>query len=53
MIYLKINNGLTDNYVSDIFEDSKGNIWFGTWQGLCIFDGENFVNANEKEFWTK
>jgi ligand-binding sensor domain-containing protein len=46
-------NGLTTNGVQSIVEDAKGQLWFGTWQGLCIFDGEKFVNANEKEPWTK
>jgi ligand-binding sensor domain-containing protein len=46
-------NGLTSNVVLSIFEDSKGQLWFGTWQGLCIFDGEKFVNAIEKEPWVK
>ncbi|MBP7390024.1 MAG: hypothetical protein KA841_06445, partial [Chitinophagales bacterium] len=46
-------NGLTSNLVLSIFEDNKGQLWFGTWQGLCIFDGEKFVNAKDKEPWTK
>jgi ligand-binding sensor domain-containing protein len=46
-------NGLTSNLVLSIFEDNKGQLWFGTWQGLCIFDGEKFENANYKEPWTK
>jgi ligand-binding sensor domain-containing protein len=46
-------NGLTSNLVLSIFEDNKGQLWFGTWQGLCIFDGEKFVNAIEKEPWVK
>jgi len=46
------DDGLTSNLVLSIFEDNKGQLWFGTWQGLCIFDGEKFVNANEKEIWT-
>ena len=45
-------NGLTTNGVQYIFEDNKGQMWFTTWQGMCIFDGEKFVNANEKEPWT-
>ena len=44
--------GLTSNGVQSLMEDNKGQIWFGTWQGLCIFDGEKFVNANIKEAWT-
>ncbi|HRF78251.1 MAG TPA: two-component regulator propeller domain-containing protein [Chitinophagales bacterium] len=46
-------NGLTSNVVQSICEDNKGQVWFGTWQGLCIFDGEQFVNARDKEPWTK
>jgi ligand-binding sensor domain-containing protein len=45
-------NGLTSNVVQSIFEDNKGQLWFGTWQGICIFDGEKFVNAKDKEPWT-
>lgn len=44
-------NGLTTNGVQCIFEDNKGQLWFTTWQGICIFDGEKFVNANLKEPW--
>jgi ligand-binding sensor domain-containing protein len=46
-------NGLTSNLVLSIFEDNKGQLWFGTWQGLCILDGKKFVNAKDKEPWTK
>jgi ligand-binding sensor domain-containing protein len=46
-------NGLTSNLVLSIYEDNKGQLWFGTWQGMCIFDGEKFVNANEMEPWTR
>ena len=45
-------NGLTTNVVQSIYEDSKGHIWFGTWQGICIFDDEKFVNAQDIEPWT-
>ncbi|MBL0303230.1 MAG: hypothetical protein IPQ23_16280 [Cytophagaceae bacterium] len=45
-------NGLTSNLVLSIFEDKKGQLWFGTWQGLCIFDGEKFMDAKHKEPWT-
>ncbi|MBK8670570.1 MAG: hypothetical protein IPN89_14405 [Saprospiraceae bacterium] len=42
-------NGLTSNLVLSIYEDNKGQLWFGTWQSMCIFEGEKFVNANVKE----
>ena len=45
-------NGLTSDVVQSIFEDGHGQLWFGTWQGLCIFDGEKFMNAKDKEPWT-
>lgn len=45
-------DGLTSNVTQSIFEDNKGQLWFGSWQGLCIFDGEKFVNAKNKEPWT-
>ena len=45
-------DGLTSNVTQSIFEDKKGQVWFGSWQGLCIFDGEKFINAKHKEPWT-
>lgn len=45
-------DGLTTHVVQHIFEDHQGQLWFGTWQGLCIFDGEQFVDAREKMPWT-
>lgn len=45
--------GLTSNVTQSILEDKKGQVWFGSWQGLCIFDGEKFVDAKHKEPWTK
>lgn len=35
-------NGLTANEVSDVSQDSEGNLWFATDQGLCVFDGQTF-----------
>lgn len=46
-------NGLTTNVVQSILEDNKGQLWFGTWQGICIYDGQKFMNAKDKEPWTK
>lgn len=45
-------NGLTTNGVQSILEDNKGQLWFGTWQGISIYDGQKFMNANDKEPWT-
>ena len=35
-------DGLASNTVLTIFEDSRGNMWFGTTDGLTRYDGENF-----------
>ena len=35
-------DGLASNTVLTVFEDSHGNIWFGTTDGLTRYDGENF-----------
>ncbi len=45
-------DGLTSNVTQSILEDKKGQVWFGSWQGLCIFDGEKFMDAKLKEPWT-
>lgn len=35
-------SGLPSNSVYDVFQDSKGFIWFATGKGLCRYDGNNF-----------
>ena len=35
-------DGLASNTVLTIFEDSRGNMWFGTTDGITRYDGENF-----------
>ncbi|MBK8806631.1 MAG: response regulator [Bacteroidales bacterium] len=37
------SDGLTSNYVDCILEDSRGFLWFGSWNGLNRFDGYNFI----------
>ncbi len=39
----KIVKGLSQNSVNCMLQDSKGFMWFGTWDGLNRFDGLNFV----------
>lgn len=36
-------NGLSNNQVQCIFQDSKGYMWFGTSQGVSRFDGYRFT----------
>jgi len=39
---IKMQDGLPDNTVRDIFQDSRGYMWFATFNGLCRYDGKNF-----------
>ncbi len=38
-----INDGLSNSYVTALFQDSRGYIWIGTSDGLNRYDGYNFV----------
>ncbi|GHE30225.1 hybrid sensor histidine kinase/response regulator transcription factor [Sphingobacterium griseoflavum] len=37
--YLGIDQGLSNDYVTDIYQDHKGFMWFGTSNGLNRYDG--------------
>jgi ligand-binding sensor domain-containing protein/preprotein translocase subunit YajC len=41
------DEGLVSNEITVCFQDSKGYIWFGTYNGLSRFDGKNFQNYKE------
>ncbi|MDB5228413.1 MAG: signal transduction histidine kinase, partial [Bacteroidota bacterium] len=45
---LDIKNGLSQNSVSNIFQDSKGFIWFCTDEGLNRYDGYNFIKFDKQ-----
>ncbi|MGC9471867.1 MAG: two-component regulator propeller domain-containing protein [Bacteroidales bacterium] len=41
--YLTIKEGLSQNMVDCILKDSRGFMWFGTWNGLNRYDGYSFT----------
>lgn len=45
-------DGLVTNGIQSIYEDHKGQMWFSTWDGLSLYDGNQIVNAGEREPWT-
>ena len=40
--FLSISDGLSNNSVTTIFQDSDGYMWFGTYDGLNRYDGYTF-----------
>ena len=42
-------DGLVNNWVTPIYEDKAGNIWFGTDGGVSRYDGKSFRNFTTKE----
>lgn len=45
-IFINEDNGLPHNYISDIFKDSNGFIWFASHNGISRYDGYQFMNYN-------
>lgn len=39
-----VNDGLPASYILSVFQDSKGFLWLGTFNGLSRFDGKEFLN---------
>ncbi len=37
-----VENGLSHNDVRKVFQDKRGFIWLGTYDGLCRYDGSSF-----------
>jgi len=40
---IKFEKGISQNTVMSMMQDSRGYIWFGTWDGLNRYDGYNFI----------
>ena len=46
---IKLEKGLSQNWVYSILQDKYGYMWFGTWDGLNRYDGYNFVTYNVED----
>ena len=46
-------DGLVSNFITEIYQDSKGYLWIGTDEGVSIFDGDKFKNIrfDETKVW--
>lgn len=44
-----VKDGLAGNDVASIYEDTSGNIWFGTKNGVSIYDGNSFQKLKMNE----
>ncbi len=44
--YITSKNGLPQNTIRGIVKDKYGFMWFGTWNGLCRYDGYHFKVYN-------
>jgi ligand-binding sensor domain-containing protein/AraC-like DNA-binding protein len=41
--HLTTDDGLSQNSIYGIVKDKYGFMWFGTWEGVCRFDGYRFI----------
>lgn len=41
-VHYQVSDGLSNNYIHDIVQDSRGRVWIGTDSGLDCYDGYNF-----------
>jgi ligand-binding sensor domain-containing protein len=46
--HITVENGLSQNTVQGIVQDKYGFMWFGTWNGLCKYDGYKFITYREE-----
>ncbi|MDL2211239.1 hybrid sensor histidine kinase/response regulator, partial [Bacteroides sp. OttesenSCG-928-M17] len=47
--HYSVDQGLPNNIVNCSLKGSDGFIWFGTWYGLCSFDGVRFKTYNNRD----
>src|SRR4030042_6425283 len=41
--HITVDDGLSQNTINGIVKDKFGFMWFGTWNGLCKYDGYKFT----------
>lgn len=46
--HLTLEDGLAQNMVDCMLQDAQGFMWFGTWNGLCRYDGYTFEIFNNE-----
>lgn len=46
--HYSVENGVPHEIVNCTIKDSDGFVWFGTWYGLCSFDGQKFKTYNSR-----
>lgn len=42
IVNLTNNDGLSNSSINTIYQDSSGLLWFGTWDGLNVYNGREF-----------
>lgn len=47
--HLQIKDGLANAFVNCALQDNEGFMWFGTKDGLCRYDGKNFLTFRNNE----
>ncbi|MFH1194234.1 MAG: two-component regulator propeller domain-containing protein [bacterium] len=48
--HITAEDGLAQNYVSVIYQDSEGYMWFGTMEGLTRYDGYQYINYSHDQY---
>jgi len=49
--HYSVENGVPHEIVNCAIKDSEGFVWFGTWYGLCSFDGQKFKTYNSRNLY--
>ncbi len=44
-----LKEGLVESQIHNIFQDRKGNLWMGSYNGISKYDGHTFENYSQKQ----